>query len=57
MSFKQFCEQATDRQLANIIHKEHQNNHPEDRDVAEREALKRGKSDEDVKAYRKQGAP
>jgi len=57
MSFKQFCEQATDRQLANIIHKEHQNNHPEDRDVAEREALKRGKSDADIKEYRKNGLP
>jgi hypothetical protein len=40
--FDIFCRNATDRQLANIINKEHANGHYTDRDAAEREARSRG---------------
>jgi hypothetical protein len=40
--FRRFCEQATDRQLANIIYSEHKNNHEVDCGIAEGVAIARG---------------
>ncbi len=52
--FRRFCEQATDRQLANIIHNEYKNNHPEDLAIAESVAAWRGFTEARIKKCRKQ---
>lgn len=55
--FRAYCQQATDRQLANIIHSEYKNNRPEDLAIAEAVAAGRGFTEDRIKECRKQGAP
>jgi hypothetical protein len=55
-AFAEFCRKATDKQLLNIIQKEHVLGHHIDRDLAEAEADKRGFSGVDIKKARKQGS-
>lgn len=52
--FRAFCQQATDRQLANIIHSEYKNHHPEDLAIAEAVAAGRGFTEARIKEFRKQ---
>ena len=57
MSFRLFCNKATDRQLAIIIQKEHQAGRSADQDLAEREALARGWDEARIRDARKNGSP
>ena len=57
MSFRLFCNKATDRQLANIIQKEHQAGRSGDLEIAEREALARGWDDARIRDARRNGSP
>lgn len=57
MSFRLFCNKATDRQLANIIQKEHQAGRSGDQEIAEREALARGWDEAKIRDARKNGSP
>lgn len=55
MSFRLFCQQATDNQLKNILQNEGNSTRTGDYQAAKEEALSRGWSQEDIRHYKTHG--